>query len=268
MLKKRIIFTLLYDNGHFMLSRNFRLQQVGNLRWLKENYNFSHIAFYIDELVVLDVTRGPRDVVRFAETLRALTEGCFVPIAAGGGIRSLEQARHLLRSGADKIVVNTLLFEEPQKVREITSEFGQQCVVASVDIKTAVGGQGRVYISAGSRPLPGPAKDILICLNNGWVGEIYLNSIDRDGTGQGYDFSLLENLPTGFCLPVILAGGVGNARHLIEGFADPRVNAVATAHLFNFIGDGLQRARESLLAEGASLASWPNRATLQMELSD
>jgi len=250
-----------------MLSRNFRLQSVGDFCWLQKNYNFAQIAFYIDELVVLDVTRGPRDIVRFAETLQALTGECFVPIAAGGGIRTLEQARYMLRSGADKIVVNTLLFEGPEKVREMTSEFGQQCIVASVDIKSVVGGPSRIYTSSGSQPLSGPVVDVLASLNEGWVGEIYLNSINRDGTGQGYDFSLLENLPHDFRLPVILAGGVGNARHLIEGFIDPRVNAVATAHLFNFIGDGLQRARESLLAEGASLASWPDRATLKLKVS-
>jgi cyclase len=264
-LKKRIIFTLLYDAGYFMMSRNFRLQKVGDLSWLQKNYDFSHIAFFIDELVVLDVTRGPRNTDRFAETLRALTGECFVPIAAGGGIRSLEQVRSLLRSGADKIVVNTLLFEEPEGVREMAAEFGQQCIVASVDIKSVVGGPSQIYTSSGSQPLTGLVVDILARLNEGWVGEIYLNSIDRDGTGQGYDFSLLENLPTGFRLPVILAGGVGNARHLIEGFADPRVNAVATANLFNFVGDGLQRARGSLLAEGASLASWPERSTLNLQ---
>jgi cyclase len=107
MLKKRIIFTLLYDSGNFMLSRNFRLQQVGNLTWLQRNYNFSHIAFFIDELIILDVSRGERNTDNFCETLKKLTSDCFVPIAAGGGVRSIDYARRLLRSGADKIVINT-----------------------------------------------------------------------------------------------------------------------------------------------------------------
>jgi cyclase len=261
-LKKRIVFTLLYDSGYFMFSRNFRLQRVGDLDWLQKNYDFSRIAFYIDELVVLDVTRGSRDSVRFEETLRALTEGCFVPIAAGGGIRDLNNARRLLRSGADKIVINTLLFEEPARVREMALEFGQQCIVASADIKVFAGERARIITSMGTQPVSGSVVEALACLNRGWVGEIYLNSIDRDGTGQGYDLGLLQHLPKDFNLPVILAGGVGSARHLIEGFADPRVNAVATANLFNFVGDGLRRARESLQAEGAHLASWPDRTIL------
>jgi len=84
MLKKRIIFVLLYDNGSFMLSRNFRLQKVGDLQWLKKNYNFSHISFSIDELIILDVTRGGRDEEKFLFHVKSLTEECFVPIAAGG----------------------------------------------------------------------------------------------------------------------------------------------------------------------------------------
>src|SRR5687768_4666363 len=111
MLKKRMIFTLLYDNGSFMLSRNFRLQKVGDLRWLQKNYNFSSIAFSIDELIVLDVTRGERNNAIFCDHLKKLTEGCFIPIAAGGGIRSVEYAKMLLRSGADKVVINTPLFD-------------------------------------------------------------------------------------------------------------------------------------------------------------
>ena len=90
-----------------MLSRNFRLQKVGNLRWLQKNYNFSQITFSIDELIVLDVSRDGRDEEKFRDCVRLLTEECFVPIAAGGGIRALDQAQKLLHSGADKVVLNT-----------------------------------------------------------------------------------------------------------------------------------------------------------------
>ncbi len=88
------------------------------------------------------------------------------------------------------------------------------------------------------------------------VGEIYLNSIDRDGTGQGYDLKTLDLLPPGISKPIILAGGVGNAIHLAEGLADPRVDAVATANLFNFVGDGLKQARKNLVAGGIDLPVW------------
>lgn len=239
-----------------MLSRNFRLQKVGDLEWLQANYNFSHISFSIDELVVLDVTRGERDAEVFCSTLKMLTEGCFVPIAAGGGVRTIEHARNLLRSGADKVVVNTPLYENKAFIAELASEFGQQCVVASMDIKRASDGSYQTWIESGSKCLEGSAARWIEEITNNAVGEIYLNSIDRDGTGQGYDLALLDLLPPDMPKPVILAGGVGNATHLAEGLADPRVDAVATAHLFNFVGDGLKQARLSLIAGGVDLPVW------------
>lgn len=268
MLKKRIIFTLLYDSGSFMLSRNFRLQRVGNLEWLQRNYNFAHIAFFIDELTVLDVTRGERNPDAFCDALKALTAGCFVPISAGGGVRSVAQASQLLRSGADKIVVNSPLFDRPGLVRELAQEFGQQCVVGSVDMKRDRAGGYRIITESGTRLVEQEPAGALYWLNEQWVGELYLNSIDRDGTGQGYDLALLDQLPADCSVPVIMAGGVGNGAHLAVGFADSRVDAVATAHLFNFVGDGLQRAREALVNQGARLAVWPALSELAVALNE
>jgi len=256
MLKKRIIFTLLYENGQFMLSRNFRLQKVGNLQWLQTNYNFSHISYSIDELIVLDVTRGEKKLENFCAALRKIAENCFVPIAAGGGVDSIEAARDLLRSGADKIVVNSVLYEENGFIRRLASEFGQQCVVASIDIKSSLDEGYQVWSKSGIKCHEDKAAIWLEKIAEEQIGELYLNSIDRDGTGQGYDFGLLDLLPVNMAKPVILAGGVGNANHLAEGLADPRVDAVATAHLFNFVGDGLKKARQSLVSSGVELPIW------------
>ncbi len=259
MLKKRLIFTLLYNQGSFMLSRNFRLQKVGNLKWLQTNYDFSHISFSIDELIVLDIARGERDTQAFCEMLKALTEGCFVPIAAGGGIRTVEHARSLLRSGADKVVVNTALYDNRELTADLASEFGQQCVVASMDVKHQREGGYQVMVDNGARRLSGTAEHWIEQVVNDSVGELYLNSIDRDGTGQGYDLRMLDLLPTSMSKPVILAGGVGNSTHLAEGLADARIDAVATAHLFNFVGDGLRQARNALIGGGVELPQWDLR---------
>lgn len=256
MLKKRLIFTLLYNQGQFMLSRNFRLQKVGNLDWLQTHYNFSQISFSIDELIVLDVSRGERDADAFCSALKTLAEGCFVPVAAGGGVRTLEQARALLRSGADKVVVNTPVYESPDFIGELASEFGQQCVVAAMDVKCMPDGSYSVWVESGSRCLEDTATAWIERVTQSPVGELYLNSIDRDGTGQGYDMQVLDLLPTDMPKPVILAGGVGNAAHLAEGLADRRVDATATAHLFNFVGDGLKQARLSLIKGGVDLPIW------------
>lgn len=263
MLKKRVIFTLLYDNGSFMLSRNFRLQRVGDLEWLQKNYNFSRIAFSIDELVVLDVTRGGRDISRFCDHLKSLTEGCFVPIAAGGGIRTIEHARTLLRSGADKVVINTPLFDNLDLIGDLASEFGQQCVVASVDAKLVNRSGYDVLVENGTRRIEGLLDEWLERISEFAVGELYLNSIDRDGTGQGYDLGMLDHLPESMSMPVILAGGAGNYKHIAEGLLDKRVEAVATAHLFNFVGDGLESARDKLYEQNFDLAQWNRDSPLR-----
>lgn len=257
MLKKRIIFTLLYDSGYFMLSRNFRLQKVGNMDWLQRNYNFSHIAFYIDELIVLDVSRNNRNLSLFCEDIKKLTEGCFVPIAAGGGVRSIDDARQLLRSGADKIVVNTAIFDSLELIFNLAKEFGQQCIVGSIDVKNTPDAGFRIFTMNGSKRIDSDPRVAFAELPEQAIGELYLNSMDQDGTGQGYDFKLMDLLPSDWSMPIILAGGVGNSAHFIDGLTDPRVDAVATANLLNFVGDGLKKAREAILDKGFNLASWP-----------
>ena len=256
MLKQRVIFTLLYDSGRFMLSRNFQLQNVGNIDWLQKNYDFSKVSYSIDELIVLDVTRKDRNLDEFCQSLQLLTEGCFVPIAAGGGINEIEAARKLLRSGADKIVVNSALFAGDKLVSDLASEFGQQCVVAPLDVKSSPDGEYKVWSNNGMKCEDNSARYWLKAVAADSVGEIYLNSIDRDGSGQGFDLKILDLLPAEMNKPVILAGGAGNASHLLAGLQDSRVDAVATANLFNFVGNGLKEARNFLVSNGIVLPMW------------
>jgi cyclase len=256
MLKKRLIFTLLYSSGSFMLSRNFRLQSVGNLDWLQLNYDFSRISYSIDELVVLDVTRKDRNLDEFCDVLKSLTHNNFVPITAGGGVKDVKSARKLLRSGADKISINSELFGKRDLASELAEEFGQQCVVGSIDLKRSKTGDFHVCSNDGSEINESSARDLLENILQSDVGEIYLNSMDRDGTGQGLDLEILDLLPARVKKPVIVAGGVGNSDHLLVGLRDSRVDAVATANLFNFVGDGLERARHELLSGGITLPTW------------
>ena len=255
MLKKRVIFTLLYDNGSFMLSRNFRLQKVGNLEWLKKNYNFSKLSFSIDELVLLDVTRTNQDHEKFLSHVRALSEVCFIPIAAGGGVRDIELAHRLVNNGADKIVINSLVGKDMDTIDNIVAELGSQCVLASVDVKK-VKNDYKVFTENGTVEQSYTVQEWLQKLAEVPVGEVYLNSIDRDGTGQGYQTELVEFIPDDFQLPIILSGGAGKYQHFINGLEDKKVDAVATAHLFNFIGNSLEDSRTALLNNGFNLAKW------------
>ena len=188
MLTKRLIFTLLYDNGSFMLSRNFRLQKIGDLNWLEDNYGFANVGYQIDELVVIDVSRQNRDTAKFCEDLKKLTQDCFAPISAGGGIKTLEHARELLRSGADKVVVNSALHDQPELVENLASEFGQQCIIASVDTQR-IDNSYRVFKHNGTTETAYSLDQFLLRCAGLPVGEIYLTSIDRDGTSNGIDFT-------------------------------------------------------------------------------
>ncbi len=264
MLKKRVIFTLLYCDGSYMLSRNFRLQKVGDLHWLKENYNFSQISFFIDELIVINISRSHNNQKSFLLDLEKLSKDCFLPISAGGGIRSPNTAKDLFNSGADKILFNTAIFLNPELIQNLVKKFGQQCIVASIDLKKNKNGDYQIVVESGTKILSGEVSNLLKSLDTNSIGEIYLNSIDQDGTGQGYDLKMLNFLPKIWSFPVILAGGAGNNNHLQVGLNDERVDAVATANLFNFVGDGLKKAREAISLSGINLAHWPS----VLELND
>ncbi len=238
-----------------MLSRNFRLQKVGDINWLEKNYNFSEIAFSIDELVILDVSRDRKNSPSFCDVVKQLNKSCFVPIAAGGGVTDMQNVSDLFKHGADKIVVNSSLFYNPDLCKEIVLKYGKQCLIASVDV-AYIDKEYKVRINNGKESLSFPIKEwleIILQLN---VGEIYLNSIDRDGTGQGYLFELLNFLPEKISVPLIFAGGAGNEKHLLEGLNEQKIDAVATAHLFNFVGSGLKLARESIIEGGFNLPKW------------
>ena len=241
MLKKRLIFALLYDSGFFCLSRNFRLQRVGDINWLKKNYNFDYISKYIDELIVLDVSKQNRNPINFSLVLKQLTENVFVPIASGGGVMSYENAKLLLDSGADKIILNTALFKNINLVKMLASEFGQQAIIGSLDLKKSDDSYS-IYISNGTEKIPKNINHIKEVLNECPLGEIIIHSIDKDGTGQGYDFDSINILGEEFNLPIILSGGAGNSKHLIDGLLNNNVVAVSTSHLYNFVGNGRKLA--------------------------
>lgn len=260
MLKSRLIFTLLLDAGCYNLSRNFRLQRVGDLKWVQENYDFDSIARSIDELIVLDVARTEAsDINGLAGQVRLLGEQCFMPIAAGGGIRSVEHAQKLFQGGADKIVLNSPYFENTGLVRDLVGIYGSQSIVASVDFRLHEDGARRVYCQGGTRDTGYKLEQAIELVQEVGTGELFLTSMDRDGTGDGYDLEALSIASRLASVPVIASGGAGNHVHFVEALRSRAVNAVATANLFNFMGDGLQDARELLLASGFPLCMWVDR---------
>jgi len=257
MLRKRIIFTLVYADGYFMQSRNFRLQRVGDLQWLEKNYHFQNIAFSIDELIVVDASRGTKSIQKFSTMLNHLVDGIFIPLTAGGGIRSMEDAETLFNNGADKILLNSILLQNASLVKELVSKYGSQSIVASIDYKN-IENENYVFNLDGSANCNLTIKSYVSYLESLNVGEIYLNSIDRDGTGFGYDLETISKIADFIKNPLIIAGGAGNVNHLHEGMSLNGVSAVATANLFNFVGNGLPNARKELIQLGENLAVWNN----------
>lgn len=255
MRKKRLIYTLLYNKGHFMLSRNFRLQKVGDFKWLKKHYNFEKIAFSIDELVILDVTRENRNINEFSSAVKEVIKNVFIPVACGGGIRTINDAKMLLKSGADKIVVNSTLYRDKNLIKNLVKNYGSQFVVGSVDFEIKDNARN-VYIENGQFKLKENLEQHLEQIEKLSIGEIYLNSISKDGTGQGYEIDLLSDTLKKISTPVILAGGAGNYLHLIEGLNHKSIDAVATANLFNFLGDALPKARIEILNQQLNLAQF------------
>jgi cyclase len=255
MLRKRIIFSLIYADNFFNQSRNFRLQKVGNEKWLEHNYHFSKIAHSLDELILIDATKSNKNIYKFSETISKIVENVFIPICAGGGIRNISDAELLFNNGADKILLNSSLFENPNLVLELVKIYGSQSIVASIDYKIKVD-IPTVFINDGSTEINMGLKSYIKHVELLGVGEIYLNSIDKDGTGFGYDFDTINNIVDCINIPLIIAGGAGNESHLLEGLKVEKINAVATANLFNFIGDGLINAREKILKKGENIAKW------------
>lgn len=258
MVKNRLIFTLLMQNGTYMLSRNFSLQSVGDFNWIKEFYNFDAIAFSIDELVVLNVDRSTKNFKDFSENLIELSKQCFMPISAGGGIRTLEQAYILLNSGAEKLVINTPIIANPELVVSLIKTFGSQSIVASVDYKRKKG-HTETFIFDGNSPTGLTVEEHVRKAEGLGCGEIYLTSMDLDGTGQGYDLDVISKISGFTKLPIIASGGAGKYIHFAEGITNGKVAAVSTANLFNFIEDGLIEARQVMRNGGISMASWDFR---------
>lgn len=255
MLKKRLIFTLLFQDGLIQLSRNFSLQAVGSLDWLYRHFDFDSMANSIDELVLLNVGRASKNMPEFTANVNSISKKCFMPITAGGGIGCIDDAYSILDAGADKLVVNTALYENPELVMEMVKIFGSQCVVASIDYKYT-NSLDEVFTSNGMKKTGLTVEGAIKDAEGMGVGEIYLTSMERDGTGQGYDLAMLSRVVNLCQVPVVASGGVGDFEHFVSGMQIENVTGASTANIFNFVGEGLAEARNHISQRNIELARW------------
>tara|TARA_B100000401_G_scaffold434322_1_gene374262 strand:- start:928 stop:1734 length:807 start_codon:yes stop_codon:yes gene_type:complete len=262
MLKKRIIFTLLYSKGFFYQSRNFNIQKVGDVDWLLLNYNFDNISYYIDELIILDISRKEKDRSKFLEDVNKLTKKCFIPITFGGGVTNVEIAKQYLSSGADKILINSSIYENDILINEIAKSFGQQSIIVNLDFKE-MDNEYFLFMYNGSKKIEIDLNNFLKNLKDLKFGELILNSINNDGAGMGLDLNLINLIPESFTKPIIISGGTGNYKHIIDGLKNSRISAVSSSNLLNFIGNGLEITRDKLIENNLDFPNWNKELILK-----
>jgi cyclase len=201
-----------------------------------------------DELVFLDISASHEARQTTLEMVGRVAESIFIPFTVGGGIRAVADAGAALRAGADKVSVNTAAVRDPSLVSRLADSFGTQCVVAAVDVKR-IGGRLAVMVNGGREETPLEAIEWLRRLEVLGAGEILLTSMDRDGTGVGYDLPLLSAASAAVSIPVIASGGAGRLEHLAEAF-EAGAHGVLAATIFHFQGSTLPEARAYLAGRG------------------
>ncbi len=246
MLAKRIIPCLDVDKGRVVKGVNFvDLIDAGDPVVQAKFYDSEGA----DELVFLDITASSDNRATMLDVVRRTAEEVFIPFTIGGGIRSTGDMQEILRSGADKISVNTAAVKNPRLISEGAEHFGVQCIVAAIDAKrdeSATGKKWRVYINGGRTQTELDAVEWAQKVESLGAGEILLTSMDRDGTKDGYDVKLLDAVSSSVKIPVIASGGAGTLEHLYEAFAAGHADAVLAASIFHFREFSIAQAKEYL----------------------
>ena len=250
----RIIPCLDVSKGRVVKGTNFiDLKDAGDPVELAAKYGQEGA----DELVFLDITASSDDRDTVYDLVRRCAEEVFIPFTIGGGIRSVEDARKLLREGAEKVSVNTAAVERPQLITEIASEFGTQCVVLAIDAREIdaienqeLGSGYEVFIHGGRTPTGIDAIEWAKKGETFGAGEVLLTSMDRDGTKDGFHCELTALVADAVNVPVIASGGVGELKHFAEGATKGKADALLAASVFHYGELSIAEVKEYLKAEG------------------
>ncbi len=203
-----------------------------------------------DEVVFLDITASSDARDTIVDVARRTAEQVFIPFTVGGGVRTVDDARRLLRAGADKVAVNTAAIADPALITAIAREFGAQCVVVAIDARRRPDGGFGVYTHGGRNPTELDAVRWATECEQRGAGEILLTSMDRDGTRDGFDLELTRAVVDAVGVPVIASGGVGTLAHLAEGALEGGADAVLAASIFHFSEHTVREAKEHLTSRG------------------
>lgn len=239
MVRKRLITVLTINSGVLFRTRSF----VPDYRY---TLNFVD-AWSVDEVVLLDITRPNTDDREiFFQTVREFARRCFVPLAVGGGVRTIQDFDHLLGIGADKVVVNTGAAQNPELISLAARQFGSQCVVLSIDARREKDGSYQAYGGCGSAPLGMAPEQWARRGQELGAGEVIIQSIDRDGMLEGYDLELVHRVSEALTIPVLACGGAGNWQHFADGFEQGKAQAVCTTNVYHFTESSIRSAKQYL----------------------
>ncbi len=235
MFRPRVIPVLLLKDNGLVKTKGFDKKSA---RYLGDPINVVRLFndFEADELVFLDITATIEKRTISVELVKSISDEAFMPFAVGGGITTVDNIASLLSSGAEKVVINTACFHCKNLIRTAAALFGDQSIIASVDVKRNIFGKYVAYSHDGSKKIDMNLSDYVKYLQNEGAGEILINSIDRDGTMVGYDLELLKLVANQVTIPVIACGGAGNLQHFKEAINTTGVSAVSAGSLFVFHG--------------------------------
>jgi len=246
---KRIIPCLDVDQGRVVKGVNFLdIRDAGDPIEVAKRYDHEGA----DEITMLDITASHETRDTTYKTVESIASQVFIPLTVGGGVRKLDDIKKLLRSGADKVSINTFAVENPDFVKEAADKFGSQCIVVAVDAKASE--NSWEVVTYGGRNRTG--LDVLEWtqqVTDFGAGEILLTSMDRDGTKEGFDNKLVSMVSSRISIPVIASGGVGNLDHLVDGIKIGGAEAVLAASIFHYSEFSIREAKEAMRDAGINV---------------
>jgi cyclase len=247
-LAKRIIPCLDVNAGRVVKGTNFvDLRDAGDPVEVAKRYDLQGA----DEITFLDITASSDQRDLILPMIEAVANQVFIPLTVGGGVRRVDDVSRLLNAGADKASMNTAAITDPNLISQASGKFGSQCIVVAIDAKRRPHGEGWEVFTHGGRTATGrDAIEWAREVADRGAGEILLTSMDRDGTGKGFDLELTAAISDAVSLPVIASGGVGSLEHLREGVVEGRADAVLAASIFHFGQHTVGEAKAYLKARG------------------
>lgn len=251
MITKRIIPCLDINNGRVVKGVNFvNLVDAGDPVEIASAYDKAGA----DEVVFLDITASSDNRATVVDMVRRVAEKVFIPFTVGGGIRTVDDFRAILREGADKVSVNSAAIMNPSLISEAADKFGSQCVVVAIDAKRRADGSGwNIYKNGGRVDMGIDAVEWAIKANQLGAGEILLTSMDCDGTKGGYDIELTKTVSENVSIPVIASGGAGKLEHFYDVFDAGKADAALAASLFHFKELEIKEVKQYLREKGISI---------------